>query len=216
MGNADAAWLQMDRPQNLMVINGVLTFDEQVDWSRLRDVLRDRLVEPFPRFRQRVCEPRLGLGSPQWEDDSAFDLDLHLHRVALPAPGDRVALQAFVGDRMAVPLDRARPLWEFYFVDGYGPGCAVVTRMHHAIADGIALARVLFSLTDAVPEPGVAGTEFAAEHTRWRAGCRHPARSAPRCPSAAGPPARPGTRASRRSRIRATRPRSRAPPGTTC
>jgi diacylglycerol O-acyltransferase len=165
MSNADAAWLQMDRPQNLMVINGVLTFDEQVDWARLREVLRDRLVAPFPRFRQRVCDPRLGLGSPQWEDDAAFDLDLHLHRIALPAPGDRAALQAFVGDRMAVPLDRARPLWEFYFVDGYGPGCAVVARMHHAIADGIALARVLFSLTDAVPEPGVADTDFAAEHT---------------------------------------------------
>jgi diacylglycerol O-acyltransferase / wax synthase len=160
MSNADAAWLRMDRPQNLMVINGVLSFDQQVDWERLRGVLRERLVDPFPRFRQRVREPRLGIGAPQWEDDPAFDLDLHLHHVALPAPGDRAALEAFVGDRMAMPLDRARALWEFHFVDGYGEGCAVVARMHHAIADGIALARVLFSLTDAGPEPGATGEVF--------------------------------------------------------
>lgn len=160
MSNADAAWLQMDRPENLMVINGVLSFDEQVDWTRLREVLRDRLVGPFPRFRQRVHEPRLGVGTTQWEDDPAFDLDLHLHHVALPAPGDRAALETFVGDRMAIPLDRSRALWEFYFVDGYGSGCAVVARMHHAIADGIALARVLFSLTDAGPEADVPGAVF--------------------------------------------------------
>lgn len=157
MGRADAAWLHMDRPQNLMVINSVIWFDEQVDWQRFRDVLEERLVAPYPRFRQRVREPRLGIGTPQWEDDPDFDLDLHLHRVALPAPGDRAALEAFVADRMTVPLDRSRALWEFHLVDGYGAGCAVVARMHHAIADGIALARVLFSLTDSRPHARAAG-----------------------------------------------------------
>jgi len=157
MSSADAAWLRMDRPQNLMVINGVLSFDEQLDWARFREVLQERLVGPFPRFRQRVREPRLGIGTPQWEDDAEFDLDLHVHHVALPAPGDRAALQAFVADRMATPLDRSRALWEFLLVDGYGTGCAVVGRMHHAIADGIALARVLFSLTDAGPDLKEAG-----------------------------------------------------------
>ena len=163
MNRADAAWLQMDRPQNLMVINGVLSFDEPVDWPRLREGLRERLVEPVPRCRQRTHEPRKGGGTPQWEDDPAFDLDLHVHHVALPAPGDREALQTFVGDRMAIPLDRSRALWEFWFVDNYGEGCAVVARMHHAIADGIALARVLFSLTDLAPDSAVAGVPFAEE-----------------------------------------------------
>lgn len=148
MGSADAAWLHMDRPQNLMVINGVFWFDEQVDWERFAAVIEERLVAPFPRFRQRVSEPRMGVGTPQWEDDPAFDLGLHLHRIALPAPGDRRALEAFVADRMVVPLDRSRALWEFHLIDGYGSGSAVLARMHHAIADGIALARVLFSLTD--------------------------------------------------------------------
>ena len=157
MSNADAAWLRMDRPQNLMVINAVMWFDEQVDWERFREVVARRLVEPFPRFRQRVHEGRLGVGSPQWEDDPDFDLDLHLHHVALPAPGDRAALQAFVADRMTVPLEHSRALWEFHLIDGYGDGRAIVARMHHAIADGIALARVLFSLTDAQPQAAGAG-----------------------------------------------------------
>ena len=56
MGSADAAWLHMDRPQNLMVINGVFWFDEQVDWERFAAVIEERLVGPFPRFRQRVSE----------------------------------------------------------------------------------------------------------------------------------------------------------------
>ena len=154
MGSADAAWLHMDRPTNLMVVNGVLWFDEPVDWVRLREVLRQRLVDPYPRFRQRVAEPALGVGPPQWEDDDRFDLDLHLHHVALPAPGGRAELEAFVADRMVAPLDRSRPLWEFHFIDGYGDGAAVLARMHHAIADGIALARVLLSLTDEAREDG--------------------------------------------------------------
>jgi hypothetical protein len=62
MSNADAAWLHMDRPTNLMVVNALLWFEEPVDASRVREILRSRLVEPFPRFRQLVTEPRLGVG----------------------------------------------------------------------------------------------------------------------------------------------------------
>lgn len=170
MGSADAAWLHMDRPENLMVIHSVMWFDAPVDWDRLRDVLRERLVEPFPRFRQRVSEASLGVGLPSWEDDEAFDLDLHLHRVALPAPGDEAALRAFVADRMTVPLDRARPLWEFHLIDGYGDGAAILARMHHAIADGIALARVMLSLTDETPEDGAPALEDPADEGRSRLG----------------------------------------------
>lgn len=154
MGSADAAWLHMDRPTNLMVINGVLWFEEVPDWDRLRQVLQTRLVDPYPRFRQRVAEPTLRVGTPQWEDDEHFDLGLHLHHVALPAPGGRAELEAYVADRMIVPLDRSRALWEFHFIDGYEGGAAVLARIHHAIGDGIALARVLLSLTDATQDDG--------------------------------------------------------------
>ncbi len=156
MGNADAAWLHMDQPTNLMVITGTLWFDEPVDWDRTREVLRTRLVERFPRFRQRVVEGRAPLAGPHWEDDPQFDLDLHLPRLALPGRGDRAALEALVADLMATPLDPSKPLWRWHLVDGYGRGAAIVARMHHCIADGIALSRVLFSLTDEAPDAEIA------------------------------------------------------------
>jgi diacylglycerol O-acyltransferase / wax synthase len=159
MGSADAAWLHMDRPTNLMVVNGLLWFDEPLDHERAADTIRERLVERFPRFRQRVVEPRLGVGVPYWEDHEAFDLDLHLHHLALPAPGDRQALQRLAGELVVAPLDPSRPLWDMYIVDGYGSGSALIARMHHCIADGIALARVLLSLTDEQPGADLAAPE---------------------------------------------------------
>ena len=155
MSSADSAWLHMDRPNNLMVITGALWFDEPLDWDELRGVISSRLVDRFPRFRQRVVPSRMPMRPPNWEEDPGFDLDRHLHRVSLPAPGDRAALEDFVSELIAQPLDRSRPLWDWYFVDGYGSGSAIVARMHHCIADGIALARVLLSLTDSSPEAGI-------------------------------------------------------------
>lgn len=154
MSNSDAAWLHMGRSTNLMVVNGLMWFDEPLDAARVREVVSERLIGRFPRFRQRVAEPRLGIGSPSWQDDPDFDLDLHIHHRSLPVPGDAAALQALVADLMVVPLDPTKPLWHMYLIEGYGTGTAVLTRIHHCIADGIALTRVLLSLTDA--EPGAA------------------------------------------------------------
>jgi WS/DGAT/MGAT family acyltransferase len=173
MGAADAAWLRMDRPTNHMIITSVLLFDAPLDHDTLRAVVNDRLIEPFPPFRRRVADGRLG--GPAWVDDEAFDLDLHLHRVALPAPGDDAALRALVADLMARPLDPDRPLWELHQIDGHGPGCAVVSRMHHCIADGIALARVMLTLTDGAPTARPAAGHphrsrtVAALHAPWDA-----------------------------------------------
>ena len=152
MNSADAAWLHMDRPTNLMVVNAVLWFDEPLDFERARDVLGERLAGAFPRFRQRIVEPRFGVGVPSWEDDPNFDLDHHVHHIGLPAPGDRGALQELVGDLISSPMDRSKALWDFYIVDGYGAGTAVVARIHHSISDGIALVRVLISMTDEQPD----------------------------------------------------------------
>lgn len=151
MTGADAAWFHMDRPTNRMVINAVLTFDEPLDLDRLRALVRDRLVAPFPRFRQLAVESG-PLGGLHWEDARHFDLDLHVHRRALTAPGDQRALQDLEADLMATALDPGKPLWDFYLVDGYGAGSALIVRMHHCIADGIALAHVLLTLTDAAPD----------------------------------------------------------------
>lgn len=156
LSNVDTAWLHMDRPTNLMVINTVELFDEPLDWERFKQIVKTRLVDRYPRFRQRVVESRVPLRTPRWEDDPDFSLEHHMHHLALPAPGDRAALQELLGDLMTMPLDRNRPLWHTYMVDGFGPGVAIINRMHHCIADGIALARLMLSLTDSYPDAGIA------------------------------------------------------------
>jgi diacylglycerol O-acyltransferase / wax synthase len=148
LSSADTAWLHMDRPTNLMVINAVLLFDEPLDWERLIEVLRERLVGRHPRFREHVVEGGILVGGAHWQEDPDFDLARHVHRRDLPSPRDESALQALAGDLASIPLDRDRPLWEMYVVDGPGSGSAVIARMHHCIADGIALAELMLSLTD--------------------------------------------------------------------
>ncbi len=158
----------MGRPTNLMVVNGLLQLEGPVDYARAKEAIRERLVERFPRLHQRVVEAPLGVGLPAWEDDPEFDLDLHVHRLALPEPGDEAALRQLVSELVVFPLDPAKPLWEMHLVEGYGSRTALIMRMHHCIADGIALARVLLALTDDEPdtgEPSFAETEPSGPRT---------------------------------------------------
>jgi diacylglycerol O-acyltransferase len=160
MAPADAAWLRMDRPTNLMVVNSVMWFDEVVDVNALRALLRERVLGKFPRFTQRAVEDQ----GTWWEDVDDFDLEEHLHATVLPAPAGRTELERFVASMVSVPLDHARPLWDLYVVTPYQDGgCALVFRMHHAIADGIALARLLLSLTDD-PDAEPVDVAAPAEH----------------------------------------------------
>jgi diacylglycerol O-acyltransferase / wax synthase len=155
MTNADAAWLHMDRPTNHMIVNSVMWFDEPVDWERLRRLYEERLLAPYPRFRQRPVERRLPLGSLRWEEDPDFDLERHLIPVRLPEPGGRAELHRYVSEHMSRPLDRDRPLWQAHLIDGFDGGSAVYTRIHHSVADGIALVRLLLSMTDDQPDGGL-------------------------------------------------------------
>lgn len=143
----DAAWLHMDEPTSMAMIIGVIMLDKPLDFSTLKALVTERLLR-VPRFRQRVREPLLGIGIPKWEKDPHFDLDAHLHHIALPPPHDQNALHQLVGDLMSTPLDFSKPLWQFHLVDQYGKGCALVCRLHHAMADGLALVQVLLSLAD--------------------------------------------------------------------
>jgi len=158
MAAADAAWLRMDRPTNLMVVTSVMWFDDPLDWDAVRELIADRVIARFPRFSQRVVEDH-GLF---WEDVEDFALTDHLHPVRLPDPGDQEALETFTSSLISVPLPHDRPLWDLYLVDEYGEGCALVFRMHHAIADGVALARLLLSLTET---PGAEVVEVAPSTT---------------------------------------------------
>lgn len=145
--SADAAWLRMEDPTNLMMITGVLMFDEPLDVARLHRVIEERLLV-FDRFRMRVKPGRSPNALPEWEIDPYFNLHAHIHRIALPAPGGKRELQALVSDLMSTPLDFSKPLWHFHIVENYNGGSAALCRLHHAIADGIALVQVLLSLTD--------------------------------------------------------------------
>jgi WS/DGAT/MGAT family acyltransferase len=147
VSKVDNAWWHMDTPDNRMVVTSVLLFDRPLDPAAVRDLVEQRMLR-FARFRQRIVTPLRDLGEPQWELDPDFDLDAHLHRVALPAPGGEEELRAMVSDVMSRPLDAAKPLWETWIVDGHNGGGALISRTHHCVADGIALTRLLLSLTD--------------------------------------------------------------------
>jgi diacylglycerol O-acyltransferase len=140
----DHAWLRMDDPTNLMIINGCLVLDKPLERERLRDLLGRRL-EPIRRFRQRILNHK---GRPHWEVDPGFDLDAHVLEMNLPAPGGDEALREVVSDLMSVPFGLDRPLWRFYVLHGYKGGSVVMGRLHHCIGDGMALLLVLLSLTD--------------------------------------------------------------------
>ncbi|MFO1304300.1 MAG: wax ester/triacylglycerol synthase family O-acyltransferase [Burkholderiales bacterium] len=141
----DTAWLRMDRPQNLMMITGVLLFGDRVTLPRLRRVIRERFAV-FKRFRQRPVELP---GMSFWENDPDFDVARQVVRETLPAPAGRAQLQDLVSRLATSPLDPAHPMWQFHLIDRYDGGSAVIARIHHSYADGIALVRVMLSMTDA-------------------------------------------------------------------
>ena len=167
MSSVDAAWLGMEDPTNLMMVTGVLILDGRVDVKRLRTLLDKRLA-PFGRFHQRVVRPRTRGGLPHWQNDDRFDINNHVSHVALPAPGGDRALRELVSELMSTPLDMTKPMWQVHLVDGYDSASVVVARIHHSIADGIALVQVMLSLTDATatgPSP-----RKRAEHSNSSAG----------------------------------------------
>ncbi|MGM0766386.1 MAG: wax ester/triacylglycerol synthase family O-acyltransferase [Pseudomonadota bacterium] len=148
MSAVDRSWLRMDSPTNPMMISSVLVFDQPIAINRLKRTLTERFL-CFQRFRQRVIHEG---DRVYWQDDPLFDIDNHIHRIALPGNGGKDELQAVTSDLNSTSLDFRRPLWQIHYIDNYGGGCALLIRIHHCIADGISLVRVLLSLTDKTPE----------------------------------------------------------------
>jgi WS/DGAT/MGAT family acyltransferase len=145
MTPVDAAWAHIDGPANSAVIVSIALTRRPLDFDKVKAVYRERLTH-FDRFSQRVTE-RGFPPTPHWEALPDFEIAQQMHHVALPAPGNEAALAALVSDLASTPLDRARPLWDVHVVDGVDGGSAVITRMHHCIADGtasLAIARVLY------------------------------------------------------------------------
>ncbi len=144
MSSVDTAWLRMDSTTNLMMIVGVMIFDTPLDVERFKSLITGRLLV-YPRFRQYVVDDGM---MAHWIDDEDFDIDAHLHRVRLPGAGGERELQSMVGELASERLDTGKPLWQMHLVQDYQGGSALITRVHHCIADGIALIGVLLNLTD--------------------------------------------------------------------
>lgn len=149
MSRVDTAWLRMERGTNPMMITGVLMFAEQMSLKALRQVVKERFLE-YARFRQKPVDTPAGA---YWQDDEHFDLDWHVQLAALPGKGDKRALERFVSQLSSSPLDAGKPLWQFHLVEKYDGGSALIARIHHSYADGMALVQVLLSLTDTAPTP---------------------------------------------------------------
>ncbi|MGH9032198.1 MAG: wax ester/triacylglycerol synthase domain-containing protein, partial [Acidimicrobiia bacterium] len=135
------------------------------DETRIRAKI-DAALEDIPRLRQRVVSPPLRLAPPEWCDDPTLDLDYHLRKVAVPAPGGTRELLDLAAQCSATPLDRSRPLWEFTLVEGLEGGrTALLQKVHHAVTDGVGGLRLSLSLVDfeadapVAPGPSARATE---------------------------------------------------------
>jgi WS/DGAT/MGAT family acyltransferase len=160
----------MEQRTNLMMVTGLFLLDGPLDVDDLRQTLRERVTDRFPRMRHRVRENGTGAC---WARDPEFDLRAQVHRIALPRPGGRSALREVVSDLMSTPLDFAKPLWQCHLIERPHRGSAVLMRLHHCIGDGLALGHLLLSMTDRVPwlephAPPVLPRQIA-EHVGWLA-----------------------------------------------
>lgn len=149
MSVQDELWLTMDRPNNLMVIDGVMILKGQPTTEQVLEVLRST-VSRFPVLSRRPV--RVGTGWT-WQADPHFDVTRHLEHVEFESPADMAAVQSFLAEQRSQPLPKDRPLWRGFLL---GPvklpdgslGAAVVSRFHHAIADGVRLTQVILSMCE--------------------------------------------------------------------
>lgn len=158
LGSLDMTWLQIERETNLMQVVGVLVLETPLDRQRLETLLRARLLR-LERFSQHVLRDSAGA---IWESGQV-DMSAHIVDLPLPAGDEQAALEAVVSELAATPLDPQRPLWQLHLVRQYRQGSALIVRIHHCIADSIALFSVLRSLTDDTPTADTPPPPAAAE-----------------------------------------------------
>ena len=159
LSGMDSSHLSMETATSPMHVVGVLLLDlagtpgdDASKFEVVRQMLADR-IHLMPAFRRRLVAVPFDLDHPRWIDDPDFDLEQHVRRVAVPAPGDLRALGQLVGDIASQRLDRGRPLWELWVVEGLeGDQVAVITKIHHAAIDGASGADLMVNLFDLTPE----------------------------------------------------------------
>ena len=152
----DVSFLYMETPTTAMHVGGVAVFDPPeggFDYDRLVELISQRIAL-VPRYRQKVKSIPGRLANPVWVDDEDFDVTYHVRRSALPKPGNDAQLRELVGRLQSRQLDRNRPLWEIYLVEGLEGGrVGIVTKTHHAMVDGVSAVDIGTVILDVTPEP---------------------------------------------------------------
>lgn len=155
LSSLDASFLYIESDEAPLNIGTVAIFDPPeggFDHERLVQLIRRRLAF-VPRYRQRIKSVPLGIFRPVWVDDTQFDVSFHVRRSALPKPGTRQQLDELVARLMSRPLDRNRPLWEMYLIEGLALGqFAIVTKSHEALVDGLAALDISQVILDSQPD----------------------------------------------------------------
>lgn len=171
----DVSFLALEDDVNHMHVGSIAVFAGPAPAQAELLALIESRLDQAPRHRQRVRSVPFGTARPVWEDDVHFKLDHHVRRTALPAPGGIDELRAMVARVMAQPLDRARPLWELWIVDGVdGEHWAIVGKFHHALLGGMPGAELFTAILDATQPPsGAAAGIGEGAATTWQA--REPA-----------------------------------------
>jgi diacylglycerol O-acyltransferase len=154
----DAQFLALETPRQtghvggLAILDPSTRVDRTLDCDAVKQLLTERLPL-LPPFRWKLAQVPLGLDYPYWIDDEEFDLDFHVREIALPKPGSDKQLADQVARIMSRPLDRTRPLWEVYVIEGLKGGTtAMLTKIHHAVIDGMSGAEIMGLLLDLAPE----------------------------------------------------------------
>ncbi|MDT4892562.1 MAG: diacylglycerol O-acyltransferase / wax synthase [Pseudonocardiales bacterium] len=156
LSGLDASFLYFETPAHLMHVCGLLVLDTstmptEYRFGTLRETLRTQLQDN-PAFRRKLHNPVLNVDHPVWVPDDEFDIEHHVRRITVPAPGGSRELAEVCGDLAGQPLDRSRPLWEFWVIEGLADGrLAVMTKMHHATVDGISGANLVSDLCSLEP-----------------------------------------------------------------
>ena len=165
----DTSFLNMETRTTYGHVCGLAIFDPTsakapITLDEVKRVIRERL-HLLPPFRRRLVEVPFGLDHPYWIEDPEFDLDFHVRHIGLPPPGDQQQLAELVSRIVARPLDRSRPLWELYLIEGLEGGLVgQLTKIHHCAVDGVSGAEILTTLLDLSPEP----RKIGAPRRAWR------------------------------------------------
>jgi WS/DGAT/MGAT family acyltransferase len=163
LSGLDASFLYLETPTQPLHVCSVLELDGSTipggySFEGLREEMALRITA-IPTFREKLANSFLNLDHPVWVEDEDFDVQRHLHRIGLPAPGGRAELAEICGHLAALPLDRRHPLWEMWVIEGLsGAGTrkrgrlAVMTKVHHAAVDGVTGANLMSQLCSVLPD----------------------------------------------------------------